>query len=264
MGQDLRPRAHGQDSGTDINGELAARFERVCGHKGYSYDAYQLNKRNAKWKQDNPDKNFTDFSLPDMTTKMVAKHNRGRIHADVQREIGFEDCDYVSDEVSFRFWKSLVDSLPNDPPFQLELHVPCRDPVDWLMSMCNHQSKKYNCSPDITVEHAVQECLMEMNRFLNIPLRNNMHLKCFNPIPTEPYIHYMGRLLQPRRFTHAYVHKDTNKMRNKTEECIHGSMTLKGEVERYLIENIDIFRFCHKCMGSENDLFFVEKRNVNR
>ena len=25
-------------AGTEINGELASRFERICGHKGYSYD----------------------------------------------------------------------------------------------------------------------------------------------------------------------------------------------------------------------------------
>ena len=28
-------------SGTTLNGNLSMHFERVCGHKGYSYDAYQ-------------------------------------------------------------------------------------------------------------------------------------------------------------------------------------------------------------------------------
>jgi hypothetical protein len=35
-------------SGTEINGELAMRFERVCGNKGYSYDFYSLNERLKK------------------------------------------------------------------------------------------------------------------------------------------------------------------------------------------------------------------------
>jgi hypothetical protein len=35
----------GKTAGTTINGELALHFERVCGNKGYSYDAYQFNKR---------------------------------------------------------------------------------------------------------------------------------------------------------------------------------------------------------------------------
>ena len=32
-------------AGTEINGELALRFERICGHKGYSYDYFQYNNR---------------------------------------------------------------------------------------------------------------------------------------------------------------------------------------------------------------------------
>lgn len=31
--------------GTSINGILANKFERVCGNKGFSYDAYQDNER---------------------------------------------------------------------------------------------------------------------------------------------------------------------------------------------------------------------------
>ena len=30
-------------AGTTINGQLANQFERVCGNKGWSYDAYQAN-----------------------------------------------------------------------------------------------------------------------------------------------------------------------------------------------------------------------------
>ena len=31
-------------AGTTVNGELAMHYERVCGHKGYSYDAFQTNE----------------------------------------------------------------------------------------------------------------------------------------------------------------------------------------------------------------------------
>lgn len=240
-------------AGSEINGELAARYERVCGHKGYSYDAYQLNKRVAKWKKQHPNELYTDYSLQDMTTKMVKGYNRGRIPADVQREIGYEDCDYVSAEVSFPFWKRIVDDLPKHPHFDLELHVPCRSPVDWLMSMCNHQKKQYNCKHSV-VEEAVEECLMEMNRFEQKPLRSNTKLKCFNPIPIDPYLEYMGSILQPRRFVNEYLHKDTNTKRNKTEECIHSNSTLKAKVEDYLVKNVAVFKFCHECMGTKNDL----------
>ncbi|KAG7370200.1 hypothetical protein IV203_027946 [Nitzschia inconspicua] len=173
-------------AGTEINGELAARFERICGNKGYSYDAYQVNKRHAEWKQNHPDKMLTVYSLPDMTTSMVEKHSRGRVHPVVQKEIGFEDCDYIAIEGSFHFWGPMVENMPDDPPFQFELHVPCRDPVDWLMSMCNYRSRNYNCNA--IIKDATNECLFMMHRFLDIPLPQNVHLKCFNPIPIDPYI----------------------------------------------------------------------------
>lgn len=259
-----KPRIYGhvhmaKTAGSEINGELAARFERVCGHKGYSYDAYQLNQRNSEWKKQHPDEMLTDYTLKDLTTKMVEKHNRGRVHMDIQREIGYEDCDYISGEVSFSFWNKLVvDTLPNNPPIQLELHVPCRDPVDWLMSMCNHQNKNYNCNAE-TVKQGVEECLFQMNRFQDISLNKNIHLKCFDPIPIESYIEYMGSILQPRRFVATYVHKDTNSHRNKTEECIHSNEKLKVQVEQYLVENVDVFRFCNRCIGSENDLFWEDE-----
>ena len=34
-------------AGTSLNGLLASRYERVCGHKGYSYDSYGANLRMA-------------------------------------------------------------------------------------------------------------------------------------------------------------------------------------------------------------------------
>jgi hypothetical protein len=240
-------------AGSEINGELAARFERVCGHKGYSYDAYQLNQRALVWKQSHPTERYTDYVIEDLTTKMVQHSNRGRVHISIQREIGYEDCDYISAEVPFTFWKTLVDTLPNTPPYELELHVPCRDPVDWLMSMCNHRRKRYNCNA-VSVEQAVNQCLLAMDRFEAIPLHDNTHLKCFNPIPIEPYIEYMGSLLQTRRFVTPYIHKDTNIKRNETEECIHHNDTLKEQVELYLVKHVPIFQFCHQCMGTNNDI----------
>ena len=36
-------------SGTSLNGNMSLHFERVCGNKGYSYNAYQSNPRRAVW-----------------------------------------------------------------------------------------------------------------------------------------------------------------------------------------------------------------------
>ena len=35
-------------AGSFVNGALALKYERVCGKKGYSYDAYQANLRYSR------------------------------------------------------------------------------------------------------------------------------------------------------------------------------------------------------------------------
>jgi hypothetical protein len=76
-------------AGTEINGQLAQRFERVCGNKGNSYDAISYNERvgsglevgDTSWKR-----------KPDMISKLFKKdYNRGSIHWDAMKEVGFHD-----------------------------------------------------------------------------------------------------------------------------------------------------------------------------
>lgn len=72
-------------AGTTLNGELAARYERVCGHKGYSYDFYRSNNRTRAAE------GASSSSFPaDSFSKLKAGFNRGRVPPNVMREIGFE------------------------------------------------------------------------------------------------------------------------------------------------------------------------------
>ena len=69
-----------------VNGVLANKFERVCGHKGFSYNAYQANERfkknpykmcstpeNAEFEKDLPPGGF---------------YNQDRVNPDTIEEIG--------------------------------------------------------------------------------------------------------------------------------------------------------------------------------
>ncbi|KAL7474643.1 hypothetical protein ACHAW6_000608, partial [Cyclotella cf. meneghiniana] len=113
--------------GTSLNAILANKFEHVCGHKGYSYDAYQENERA---------KNQSGLiKLPE------DQWTRGRVSAKEMRTIGFEDCDYISHEMYWPFWSNTF----GDGKFhgmRMELHVPCRNRIDHLMSQCNHHAPK--------------------------------------------------------------------------------------------------------------------------
>ena len=79
-----------------INGIAANKFERVCGHKGYSYDAFHDN---------------------DKAANIVAKggtptpEGRSRVWWTEMDDIGYEDCDWVSNEVNYNWCKYIQDFI---------------------------------------------------------------------------------------------------------------------------------------------------------
>ena len=75
--------------GTSLNGILANRFERVCGHKGYSYDAYLANER-AKL--------IADAANADSIETITSDWSSDKVQFSFMHEIGYEDCDYISTE----------------------------------------------------------------------------------------------------------------------------------------------------------------------
>ena len=130
--------------GTTLNGNLSVLFERVCGHRGYSYDAYQANERFKK--------HGDEVNAPqnDSIAKAFKGFSRIRVPLKIREEIGFEDCDWISQALTrtadnprsdWRFWGRFESwDLP------VQLHVPCRDPVDHLLSQCNHRQVKFSCT----------------------------------------------------------------------------------------------------------------------
>jgi len=287
-------------AGTNINGELAAHFERVCGHKGYSFDAHQTQIRHHQYHQPQP----SHTSANDSVSRLYPTYHRGRVPLELMWERGFENCDWISLEAPWEQWSKIGSVLLNTHiysnntnthnnnmsipsrllPLTLELHVPCRfDSVDHLMSQCYHQEIVFDCSTAATtntmLQRQVDRCLMGTNRYddnLQSPppqeleqrqqkqvqqeLQNHWIMKCFDPIPIHPYLDYIGKFLQRKRIETSYQHQfKNNKSRNHTDptsnenECIWGRPDLQHQV-RQLLQRIDYYRFCHKCLGSNSDL----------
>jgi hypothetical protein len=65
---------------------------------------------------------------------------------------------------------------------------------------------------------------------------------------------YMGERLQRKRIQAQYVHRDTNRPRNKTNECVWNSNVFEV-IKAYLVENYDYYSYCSRCIGSRDDLF---------
>ena len=227
--------------GTSLNGILANTFERVCGHKGYSYDAFQENER-AK--------------ILEKEGKGTYPKGRSRVFDPIMKEIGFEDCDYISHEAGWQFWSDTFGS-GKFHGLTMELHVPCRNRIDHLMSQCNSKHKEIACdaATDEELFQSVKNCYEHLYRYAH-DLQKDFKVRCFDfKKQFNDYQEYMSGILQKRRFQSTpYVKRETNVPRNQTNECIWGNATVLEKVEKYLLETVTYYQFCDQCMGSENEI----------
>ncbi len=213
----------------------------------YSYDAVQFNQRVKTMVESTGVADLNKVGGPDLISNKYKDFNRGRVKPDIMQEIGFEDCDYISLELPWDTWTGIAQMWP------LELHVPCRDPLDHLMSQCNHRKKEFDCDSN-DIPGQVDDCLIGADRFDNSLIQmNHLTLKCFNPIPIEPYLEYMNRYLQKKRIQTSYVHRTSNLPRIKASECIWKNKAMADLVLK-ILNGYDYYRWCQQCMGSQNDL----------
>jgi hypothetical protein len=227
--------------GTSLNGILANQFERICGHKGYSYDSYEQNEI-AKATYHSPN--------------AMRKYGRDRVDFGEMEKIGYENCNYVSHEIKWKFWISHFGNRTFHG-IPMELHVPCRDRVDHLMSQCNHNNRQLDCeaSSDQKFYKSIDKCFVMLDR-IHKDLTEHFDIKCYdfkNQFTT--YLQYMSEKLQPRMLVSSpYVKRETNLPRNRTKECIWKYPKLLEKTDKYLLKNIYYYQFCESCMGSENEI----------
>ena len=186
--------------------------------------------------------------------------NRGRVPQAVMDEIGYENCDYISLEANWTVWNRM------DGIWNFELHVPCRDPLDHLLSQCNFKNRSFDCQAD-NVRKEIQSCFVKPDRFhpkmvrKHRPHFKNHSVKCFNPIPVEPYMAYMDERLQHKRIPATYMHRGTNKKRHKERECLYheNNTEIANKVTQYLVQKVPYYRWCHQCLRDPdmNLLFHV-------
>ena len=224
-------------AGTTINGRLALGYEGVCGHKGYSYDYAGVNQGRTR----------------DLYSERYKGYSRGRVPIKIMEEIGFENCEFISHETDWNFWKNLQVKTFSPFNISLELHVPCRDPIVHLMSQCNHLKKHFDCGGNISEQVDQCEPTDMTGRFSSKLLAIFPNTKCFSAEQVENYMVYMGSRLQKKRIQREYKHRATNLPRNVTEECIWKNATARQATLDYL-QKFDHVRFCSSCLNSQNDL----------
>jgi hypothetical protein len=182
----------------------------------------------------------------------------GRVGREVMDDIGYENCDWISLEDRMSAWKQRFNANNGT---KLEMHVPCRDPLDHFMSQCNYRNHNFDCGITDPEEMAkeIHRCLKDEDRFQAKQIGDyspHIQFKCFAPIPVSRYIEYMAQILQERRVVVTQpVNRETNKKRDKSVECIWNMTdSEKSRLVDAMKEQWDFYDFCEKCMGSENEL----------
>lgn len=235
--------------GTTLNGVIALNYEHVCGHKGYSFDYFQANKRfNASTSWENVRDSVSDYK-----NGSGGPWNRGRIPIQLMDEIGYEDCDWVSSENNAQFWHRF-DKWHRT----MELHVPCRDPIDHLLSQCNHRGLRLSCDVD-SIEDEIEKCLVYPDRFdgdlTNATIYPNLSVKCFAfERSFTDYLSFINENLESKSISSEYAKRETNNKREKENECLRENEKVNKIVFDLLVTKYDYYSFCTSCLGSEDDL----------
>jgi len=173
-------------------------------------------------------------------------------------------CDYVSSEGDATFWTDVNWSRP------MELHVPCKDEINILMSNCffHHDKTGFDCSPGNTTKKEltsqIEACFggnSRITRRFNKKLvedaekSNDITLKCFdNTITFDAYQDYMDERLHHRGIV-AEVKTCRPRLRNKETECIWKHPKLIKRAIKIMRKNYYYFDYCKQCLGSSDDIF---------
>ena len=239
--------------GTSLNWILANNFQHVCGNKGYSYDAYQENER-------------FNHQEGGVSKRLDSDQwSRSRVKIDTMNTVGYEECDYISHEMKWNFW---VDTFPNGTfrGVPIELHVPCRNRIDHLMSQCNYdvigkrknrtkQALACDAATDEELFQSIKNCFLFLDRF-DHEVMKYFNVKCFDfNKQFDGYVQYMARILSRRRFvSEPLARREANDPRDKSQECIWDNPRVMEKVHEYLKNNVPYYQFCDSCMGSEREL----------
>jgi len=245
-----------RSGGSVLNHLLALKYERVCGNKGYSYNENAKNeKARRKRSEGSADLNLTALAIANQKKRFSNSTHRQNT-PDIMIKRGFDKCDYIAMEVPSTLWRKIIDR--HRP---LEMHIPCRDPIDHLMSMCAFRYKHFHC--DVTnkeLQIQVDGCIQDvLERFsMDMAPSPNFTMKCFSsPSKIDGYIEYMGKKLQKKQIQDEYFVPFNKWLRHKETECIweKANTGLRKRLEELLMNHkSQYFKYCKDCIGSEHDL----------
>ena len=236
-------------AGSSMLDQLAGKYERVCSNKANSVEFFANRSGDEQnWCQYN--QSVHRYQFLDLVEQ--------------------DQCDFVSSEFKANFWIKQKQTNWND--MRVELHVPCKAPVDLLMANCayrDRERKGFDCEMDWeSIVERIHECFKPhhiSNRFTQELIdftadpANNITMRCFdNGESFGKYMNYLDERLRHRSMPIQHIHQCSFSDRDRDRECIWKDeyTALREKVDQYLEENFLIISYCNHCMNTEDDLLF--------
>ena len=219
-------------AGSSLNRVIARRYYGVCGHKGYSF-SQTLN-------------GTVRATLGD------AGFNLDRVHPQWMSDWGYHNCALISHEINHSGFSKIaaMDFFEN---VSKTLIIPCRDPIDHLLSQCNHRGRNFTAiesnATNCTV--VVNSCRLAWDRYDNAMLDNFDSIVLFKYDEFDELLRRLDGSL-PRRAvsleTDGYYR--TNKDREKVNE--HASENCSWEaLKEGLTHSWSYYKLCDKHLGKQ-------------
>lgn len=216
-------------AGSSFNRILARNFLGICGYKGYSFM-----------------QPFEDVFINRKDPRYPRRH-RNKVAQARMFDWGFHNCALVSHETEWTLWKKITQRF-REGGVPLVMMLPCRDPVDHFLSMCNY--KKI----DVTHLFRYKSCEVAKKCFIQ-PERFNMSmLSFFDKVILYQYMEIPAILELLRPKLPARILSLTSKKRyvtntaRKVESENLGACT-RTKLEEFLHSEWEYYGLCDRLKG---------------
>jgi len=232
-------------AGSTVNRAVARRYYGVCGHKGYSF-SQNLEDTVRK----TTDARFQGFGLD-------------RVHPSRMESWGFHNCALISHEIGADALMKMVrlDTFQNVTKTGI---IPCREPVDHLLSQCNmrHISVTNLVSKNSSCPEIISKCELGWVRYDDSLLNVFDRIILFRYDDFGPLIARLDRTM-PRRvieLAQAYNYM-TSRPRNTAYEKLGMSCPI-STLREHLMRSWSYYRLCDNVLGKASYIELPRERVV--
>mmetsp|Transcript_4768 Transcript_4768/g.10349 ORF Transcript_4768/g.10349 Transcript_4768/m.10349 type:complete len:300 (-) Transcript_4768:3575-4474(-) len=232
-------------AGSTVNRAVARRYYGVCGHKGYSFS-----------------QNLED-TVRERTDARFAGYGLDRVHPTRMKIWGFHNCAFISHETGADAFTKVVrlDTFQNVTKTGI---IPCRKPVDHLLSQCNMKGINVTnlVSNNSSCPEIISSCSLAWDRYSDSLLDVFDRIILFRYDDFDPLIARLDRTM-PRRviaLADTYYYR-SNRPRNTQNENFGISCPI-STLREHLMRSWSYYRLCDNLLGEASYIELPRERVV--